>query len=171
MKRLIVIFLILLLVAGGGAGALIMLGIVPNPFGAPKPATMTASDKAASAEDHKRFQPPLSAPALVKFEDLIVPVIINGQVTRRVYITARIVATRRDLTDAVEAKTTAYRDAVIADLVPFFQNYYLDHDTLDLNVIKERLTKDAHTLYGDNVSDVLLINVFDQSLGRVNNAR
>jgi flagellar basal body-associated protein FliL len=165
MKRFIVILLILILVAGGGAGALIMLGIVPNPFAPPKPA-LSAAEMAASAQDKKRFQPPLTAYALVKLDDMIVPVIINGQVTRRVYISARIVAQSRELTSGIQARLSEYQNAVIADLVPFFQNYFLDHNTLDLPQIKERLVAHAKEVYGDQVSDVLLTNVFDQTLGR-----
>jgi hypothetical protein len=127
---------------------------------------MSASEKAASAVDGKRFQPPLNGYALVPLDDLIVPVIINGQVTRRVYISARIVAARRDLQDAVKNRLSEYQDKVIADLVPFFQDYFLDHNMLDLAVIKEKLAKDAKQVYGEDVSDVLLTNVFDQTLGR-----
>lgn len=165
MKRFIVILLILILVAGGGAGALIMLGIVPNPFSPPKP-VLSAAEIAASAQDKKRFQPPLSAYALVKLDDMIIPVIIRGQVTRRVYISARIVARSREATAGIQARLSEYQNAVIADLVPFFQNYFLDHDTLDLPEIKQRLAAHAKQIYGDQASDVLLTNVFDQALGR-----
>jgi hypothetical protein len=76
------------------------------------------------------------------------------------------VAQSRELTSGIQARLSEYQNAVIADLVPFFQNYFLDHNTLDLPQIKERLVAHAKEVYGDQVSDVLLTNVFDQTLGR-----
>src|SRR5438552_3131717 len=92
MKRIIVIVLILILVAGGGAGALIMLGIVKNPF-APPQAAMSASEKAAAEADKKKFQAPLTNYTLIKFhDDLIIPVLIDGKLKKRVYLTGRVMA-------------------------------------------------------------------------------
>jgi flagellar basal body-associated protein FliL len=162
MKRIIVILLILILVAGGGAGALIMLGIVPNPF-APPQKEMTAAEKAAAEADKKKFQPPLSAFKFVKPDDLIIPVIINGQVKKRVYITVRLMASVPSAEGAIQAKVSAFQNAVLADLIPFFQVYFLDHQTIDLQLLKDRLIGHAKKVYGDNVKDVLLGNVFEQS--------
>jgi hypothetical protein len=165
MKRIIVIFLILLLVAGGGAGALIMLGIVPNPF-APPVKEMTAAERAAAEADKKKFQPPLNAFKFVKPDDLIIPVIINGRVTKRVYVTVRLVAARPDLEPAVKAKIGNFQNEVIGDLLPFFQTYFLDHDVIDLTLLKGRLVTHAKHVYGGDVRDVLLGNVFEQAGGQ-----
>jgi flagellar basal body-associated protein FliL len=165
MKRIIVIVLILILVAGGGAGALIMLGIVPNPFATPQK-EMSASEKAAAAADKKKFQPPLSAYKFVKPDDLIIPVIINGQVKKRVYVTVRLMAASPSFEAAIKAKVGSFQNEVIGDLVPFFQVYFLDHETIDLTLLKERLMSHAKHVFGGNVQDVLLGNVFEQAGGR-----
>ena len=165
MKRIIVIVLILILVAGGGAGALIMLGIVPNPFAAPQK-QMSASEKAAAEADKKnKFQPPLSAFKFVKPDDLIIPVIINGQVKKRVYITVRLMASVPSAEAGIQAKVSSFQNAVLADLIPFFQVYFLDHDVIDLQLLKDRLMGHAKKVYGDDVKDVLLVNVFEQAGG------
>ena len=162
MKRVIVILLILILVAGGGAGALIMLGIVPNPFAAPLK-EMTAAEKAAAEADKKKFQPPLSAFKFVKPDDLIIPVIINGQVKKRVYVTVRLMASVPSAEAAIQARVSVFQNAVLADLIPFFQVYFLDHQTIDLQLLKDRLVGHAKKVYGSDVKDVLLGNVFEQS--------
>ena len=166
MKRIIVIVLILILVAGGGAGALIMLGIVPNPFAPPKK-EMTASEKAAAEADKKKFQPPLTNFVLIKFnDDLIIPVIINGQVKKRVYVTGKVMASGPASKGAIEAKMGRFQSDVIGDLVPFFQTYFTNHDTVDLVMLKEKLVMHAKEVYGADAKDVLLTNVFEQAGGR-----
>lgn len=168
MKRVIVIvlILILILIAGGGAGALIMLGIVPNPF-APPQKEMTAFEKAASDADKKKFQPPLTAYVLIKFnDDMIIPVIVNGQLKKRVYLTGRLMARAPDAKAAIEGKMGRFQNEVIGDLLPFFQTYFETHDTVDLQMLKDRLVLHAKKVYGDDVKDVLLTNVFEQAGGR-----
>lgn len=165
MKRIIVIVLILILVAGGGAGALIMLGIVKNPFAPPAPA-MTAAEKAAAEADKKKFQPPLTNFTLIKFhDDLIIPVIIDGQLKKRVYLTGRIMAATPGAKATIEGKMSKFQNEVIGDLVPFFQTYFQNHDTADLHMIKEKLVAHAKTVYGADAQDVLLTNFFEQSGG------
>ncbi len=165
MKRIIVILLILILVAGGGAGALIMLGIVKNPF-APPQVEMSAAEKAASAADKKRFQPPPTNYTLIKFShDLIIPVLIDGQVKKRVYLTGRIMAATPGAKAAIEAGMNRFLNEVIGDLVPFLQVYFLSHQTVDLKVLKEKLVAHAKQVYGADAQDVLLINVFEQAGG------
>lgn len=166
MKRIIVIVLILILVAGGGAGALIMLGIVKNPF-APPQVEMSAAEKAAAAADKKKFQPPLTNYTQIKFShDLIIPVLMDGQVKKRVYVVGRIVAATPGAKAVIEGKMNLFLNEVIGDFVPFFQVYFLDHQTLDLKLLKDKLLAHAKKVYGADVQDVLLINVFEQSGGR-----
>lgn len=163
MKRIIVILLILILVAGGGAGALIMLGIVKNPF-APAQAEMTAAEKAAAEADKKKFQPPLTNYTLIKFtHDLIIPVLMDGQVKKRVYLTGRIVAATPAAKANIEGGMNKFLNAVIGDLMPFFQTYFLTHTTVDLVLLKEKLVTHAKAVYGADVQDVLLTNVFEQA--------
>lgn len=164
MKRIIVIILVILLVAGGGAGGLMMMGIIPNPFNpTPQGPAMTDAEKAAQNLKSKRFQGPSVAFNLIKLDDMIIPVIIEGKVNRRVFIIARLMVDQPANESTVEANVRHYQDAVIRDLVPFFQTYYLTHDTVDASVVKERLTASAKKVYGDMITDVLLINVFDQT--------
>ncbi len=163
MKRVIVILLVVLLVAGGGAGGLIMLGIVPNPFSPPE-VYLTDAEKAALAVTKTKFKPPMAAYVLVKMPDMTVPVIIDGQVRRRVFLTVRLMASGAGDKAALEEGVQRYQNAVIGDLFPFFQTYYLKNDVLDLQLIKAKLLKHAKAVYGeDAVRDALLINVFDQA--------
>ncbi len=167
MKRVIVIVLVMLLIGGGSAGGLMMMGIIPNPFNPEIPAVaLTDAEKAAQELSKKKFQGPTKALDLVKVDDMIVPVIIDGRMNRRVFITARLSVDTPANQTIVEANLRKYQDALMRDLVPFFQTYYVDHTDLDARVVKEKLMANAKKVYGDMVLDVLLINVFDQALDR-----
>jgi len=167
MKRAIVIILIMILVAGGGAGGLIMLGIVPNPFNPKIEVPMTAAEKAAAElEERNKFKPPSAAYVLVKMDDMVVPVIIDGQVQRRVLLIARLMAGAASDKDFVEANMNRFQDAVLNDLVPYFQSYFTTRDMVDAVAVKTRLVKSAKAVFGERIQDVLLINVFEQGNGR-----
>jgi len=168
MMRVIVIILIMILVAGGGAGGLIMLGVVPNPFNPPEQATgpLSAADKAAQQASKKKFVPPEAAYVLIKMDDMVIPVIVNSRPQRRVMLTARLVATGPETKGAIESGMSRYQNEVLNDLIPYFQTYFENHDNLDPAVIKAKLVKHAKAVYGDAAKDVLLINLFDQSMGR-----
>jgi hypothetical protein len=167
MKRAIVIILIMILVAGGGAGGLIMLGIVPNPFNPKIEVSMTAAERAAAElEERNKFKPPRAAYVLVKMDDMVVPVIIDGQVQRRVLLIARLMASAASDKDIVAANMNRFQDAVLNDLVPYFQNYFTTHDMVDAAAVKARLVKNAKAVFGERIQDVLLINVFEQGNGR-----
>ncbi len=167
MKRAIVIILIMILVAGGGAGGLIMLGIVPNPFNPKIEVKLSAAEQAAADLKAKTaFKPPLAAFVLVKMDDMVVPVIIDGKVQRRVLLIARIMGNVSSDEAFIKANMNRFSDSVLNDLVPYFQNYFTNHDMVDAPAIKSRLVKHAKTVFGDRIKDVLLINVFEQGSGR-----
>jgi hypothetical protein len=67
--------------------------------------------------------------------------------------------------DAVEAMEPRYEDAVIKDLMPYFTTHFAKNDMLRLPEVKRRLVGLAKKVHGDNVRDVLLINVFEQKFG------
>jgi hypothetical protein len=164
MKRAIVIILVILLVAGGGAGGLMMMGIIPNPFNpTPVGPAMTDAEKAAAELAARKFQPPAAALELIKVDDMIVPVIMEGRVTRRVFIIARLKVKSAVHVKEVESKVRVYQDAALSDLVPFFQKYYVTNSAVDAEIVKTRLTASAKKVYGDLVPEVLLINVFEQA--------
>jgi hypothetical protein len=163
MKRAIVIILVILLVAGGGAGGLMMMGIIPNPFNPTAQSAMTDAEKAAAElAAKKKFQPPTTGLDLVKLDDMIVPVIMDGQVNRRVFIIARLKVNAPANVTTVESRLRPYQSAVLNDLIPFFQKYYVSHDAVDAIVVKGRLTENAKKIFGEMVPEVLLINVFEQ---------
>ncbi len=162
MKRFIVIMLVILLIAGGGAGGLMMMGVIPNPFNpTAQGGPLTDAEKAAQELEAKKFQGPTAAFNLIKLDDMIIPVIIDGRVTRRVFVIARLMVDQPSNESTVEGKVRLYQDAVMSDLVPFFQKYFLDHDAVSAVVVKERLNMSAKKVYGDMIEDVVLINVFD----------
>jgi hypothetical protein len=168
MKRAIVIILIMILVAGGGAGGLIMLGIVPNPFNPTLPERpLTAAEKAAAElEEKNKFKPPTAAFPLVRMDDMVIPVIINGQSQRRVFLIGRLMATTAPDEAYIEAHMSRFQNALIKDLVPYFQAYFLERDMLDIIAVKARMVKNAKAVFGDHVQDVVLTNIFEQSTSR-----
>ncbi len=168
MKRAIVIILIMILVAGGAGGGLIMLGIVPNPFNPKVETPMTAAEKAAADLAAKtKFKPPLAAYVLVKMDDMVVPVIVNGRAERRVLLIARLVGTSAPDEAIIKAGMNRFQDAVLNDLFVYFQTYFDKRDMLDVVDLKARLVKHAKAVFGDRVQDVLLINAFEQGNGRI----
>ena len=158
MKRMIVIILVLFLFAGGGVGGLIMMGIIPNPF------NPDANADAADAAPKRNV--PTVALTLLKIEDMIVPVIIDGNVRRRIYISVRLdVAPDRQA--LVKARISEFQHAMINDLVPYFQKYFVDHNLIDVEILKQKLNGHADRLFGEAVNEVLLLNVFEQGVGLV----
>lgn len=86
MKRVIIIVLVMLFVAGGGIAGLMVLDIVQNPVA-------EEEDMAEGGEGvggKPAFVPPERASQLYPLEDLVIPIIIDGRVIKRVYITARM---------------------------------------------------------------------------------
>jgi len=166
MKRIIVIAILLILVGGGGAGALIMLKVLPNPFNPVVQGDSAAAEAAKKAEAAlKPFKPPSEAMTFVELRDMIIPVVIDAEVKRRVYISVRLHVVK-DQKDAVESQIVRYENAVIDMFVPYFQKYFAGkNDLLDLVEIKKMLNDKAKRLYGDKVIDVLLVNAFEQKFG------
>lgn len=163
MKRIIVIVLLLILVGGGGAGALIMLGVLPNPFNPQTAAQSAAAAAAAKADAEKKakaFKPPSEAMTFVDLRDMIVPVLSNSKLERTVYLSVRLSVVKAEK-DAVETQIVRYENAVLDQFIPYFQNYYQEHEVLDPKEIKAKLNVLAKKLYGDKVIDVLLVNVFE----------
>ena len=168
MKRFLVILILFILIGGGGAGGLIMLGIIPNPFNPPKPMTSAAIEAAKKAEAAAKaaFVAPEVVIPFVDLKDMIVPVVVNGQIKTQVYISVRIwIAPGQK--DPVEAQISRYEDAVIAEFIPYFSEFFARNDMLNLEDIKRRLVKLAKKLYADKVKDVLIVNVFEQKFGKM----
>ncbi len=165
MKRFIVIFIVLILVGGGGAGGLIMMGVIPNPFNPDSQGFFSDADKAA-AEMENKFKPPTSAPQLVKMTDMIIPVIVDGRLVRKVYITVRLVVVEAQHRTLVEETLAQYQNILLKELIPYFQTHFNNRDVIDLLAIKRKMVAEAHRTYGDLISDVLLINIFQQDVNR-----
>jgi hypothetical protein len=159
-KRFIVITILLILAGGGGAGALIMLGILPNPFN-PTQSMTAAESAAAKAEAAKKvYVPPGEAMTFVDLRDMVIPVVIGTTAGRKVYLSARLHVVKAQK-DAVETQIVRYEDAVLDTFVPYFQTYFAKKNMMDLLEIKSMLNQMAKRLYGDKVIDVMLINVFE----------
>ncbi len=165
MKRFIVILLVLILVGGGGAGGLIMMGVVPNPFD-PEGGGFFSADDDAAVSTERKFKPPSSALQLVKVNDMVVPVIINGRLVRRISVTVRLVVGEASNKTLVQENLPLYQDILVQELIPYFQAYFYNHDIVDIKEVKKLLMEQSKKIYGDLVTDVLLINVFQQDIGR-----
>lgn len=158
MGRIILIVLIMVLVAGGGIAGLIVLEIIPNPFAAEEE---VAEEEQLGPDGKPPFVPPERAPILYPLEDLVIPVIINGQVTKRVYITARmeIVPGNRG---AVENGLSRMENALNQNLLVYFQQHFAKNRRPDPRGIKRVMVRSANEVYGEMVADVLLLTVFEQ---------
>jgi len=165
MKRFIVILLVLILVGGGGAGGLIMMGVVPNPF-TPEGGGMFSDSGDASDGTKSNFVPPSSPPQLVKVDDMVVPVIVNGRLVRRVSLTVRLVVNEAGNKTLVQDNLPHYQDILVQELVPYFQVHFRNEDVVDIRDIKRVLKKQSERIYGELVTDVLIMNVFQQNMGR-----
>lgn len=165
MKRFVVILLVLILVGGGGAGGLIMMGVVPNPFNPEGEDFFSNAGNTADGEK-SNFKPPTSAFQQVKVTDMVVPVIMNGQLVRRVSITVRLVVYEAGNKTLVEDNLPYFQSILVRELVPYFQAHFRNNDVVNLPDIKRVLRAQSERVYGELVADVLLVNVFQQNVGR-----
>ncbi len=159
MKRLIIVILVLLVVALGGAGGLVMLGVVRNPFQKHPAEAATAQPAAETGADG--FKAPSSQLQMVKVPDIIVPVIMDGEVTRRVTISMRMVAPDTVKRPLLIAGLPKFQNTMLEDLISYFQDYFAHADVVDVEAVRKKALSHATAIYGDAVSDVLMINVYE----------
>ena len=159
MKKLIIIIVVILVVAGGGAGGLVMLGIVRNPFMKPPPMDAVAAAAAEADAKATAYKGPTEALTLVKPPDMVIPVIANGTVTKRIYINMRLDVKTADKA-RVQAELARFESNVLQEMVPYFQTYFEKRDVIDVMEIKKKLNSHAQKVYGEAVNQVLLLNVF-----------
>ncbi|MBM3515919.1 MAG: hypothetical protein FJX59_19715 [Alphaproteobacteria bacterium] len=169
MKRFLVILILFILIGGGGVGGMIMLGMLPNPFNPSKQGEgEEAAAAAAKAEKAaKPFEPPPAVIPFVDMRDLIIPVIVNGQKITQVYLSVRLWIAP-GAKDAVEMFEPRFENEVIKEFTSYFSVHFEKNDSINLPEVKRRFVKIAKAVHGDNVRDVLLINVFEQSFGALN---
>lgn len=167
MRKLIIIILVLLFVGGGGAVGVVMLGIVRNPFKPPPPKLDAVAQAAADADAKAKanaFKAPDVAFTIVKAGDLVIPVLTADGTNRKVFVTTRLIVdtpAKAAVTDDMPKLT----DALLSDFIPYFQKYFADHDLLDIVMIKKKVLRHAHEVFGDKVKDVLLVNAFSTDAG------
>ncbi len=139
MKRLLFIVFIMIFIAGGGIAGLMVLDIIPNPFAAPEDEMAgegTEEEAAGSGEGGSGgFVPPERAPILYVLEDLIIPVILDARVVKRVYITARMEIVPGNRSD-VDNGLSRMESALNENLMVYFQNHFANNRRLDLRGIK-----------------------------------
>ena len=97
---------------------------------------------------------------------MVVPVIINGRLVRRISVTVRLVVGEASNKTLVQENLPLYQDILVQELIPYFQAYFYNHDIVDIKEVKKLLMEQSKKIYGDLVTDVLLINVFQQDIGR-----
>ena len=164
MKRFIIILLVLILVGGGGAGGLIMLGIIPNPVSPEGREFFSDADRPTNGTK-RAFKPPTRPLPLVLVSDMDMPVIMNGELVLRISISIRLVAASSSDRQIVKDNLPRYQDMLMHVFIPYFQTHFYNHDFLDINGIKSLLMAQSKKIYGDLVTDVLLINVFQREVG------
>ena len=164
MKRFIIILLVLILVGGGGAGGLIMLGIIPNPFAPEGRAFFSQADRPTS-DINERYEPHSRPLHLVEVSDMDMPVIMNGELVLRVSISIRLIAASSADRQIVKDNLPRYQDILMHAFIPYFQTHFYNHDFIDIRGIKSLLMEQSRKIYGDLVTDVLLINVFQREVG------
>lgn len=159
MKRLLIIIIIMLVVVGGGIGGLMYMDIVPNPFA---PAEDEMSEGGGVGDGGPpAFVPPERASILYPLEDLVIPVIMDGRVIKRVYITGRIEIAPGNR-PAVENGIPRLESELNQRLILYFQNHFAVNRRPDPRGIKRVMVGAAQHVYGDMVSDVLLNSIFEQ---------
>jgi len=158
MRRLFIIIITLLL-AGGAIAGLMLLEIIPNPFAGTE--EEMANGEGAGASGSSGFVPPEEEAVLLILEDLIIPVIINGRVIKRIYITARLAV---DPLNERTVQNGLYRleNELNEKLIAYFQRHFSNNRRLDPPGIKRVMAKAAKDVYGELIIDIFLRNVFEQ---------
>ncbi len=158
MKRVFLIVFVMLIVAGAGVFALIHFELIPNPF---ESGSAEEEADALPATQAPGFTPPVEAPLMIALEDIIVPVILDGRVVKRVYITSRI-HIQRGTINLIQNGMPRFENAVNQRLIVYLQDYFAKNRIIDPRGIKQEMKAAAQTVYGDRVVDVLLMTVFEQ---------
>lgn len=159
MKRIITIIVVLTLVLGSGFAGLVVMDVVPNPLGDSE--AEMAEGTGGEPRGKPAFVPPERAPMLYPLEDIVIPVILDARVIKRIYITARMEIAQGNR-PAVENGLPRMESRLTERLVVYFQKHYAKNRRLNPRGIKKEMVAAAHDVYGDKVSDVLLITVFEQ---------
>ena len=157
MKRVFLIVIIMLVIAGGGIFGLIYFEMIPNPFAE----TDSEEEVAGPPTAAPGFEPPGRAPVIIPLEDIIVPVILDGRVTKRVYITARIHIVQGNFA-LIQNGMPRFENAINQRLLSYLQEHFSKNRLIDPRGIKREMQMAAQTVYGDRVKDVLLLTVFEQ---------
>lgn len=122
MKRMVFIVVLMSFVASGALTGLIVLDIIPNPF-ADSERDMAESGGEEGGEagggGTPSFVPPERALILMPLEDIVIPVIIDARVIKRVYITARMEIPRGNRS-AVENGLSRMESALNENLMVYF---------------------------------------------------
>lgn len=160
MKRLLLIIIVMLLVVGGGIAGLMVMDIVPNPF-APSEDEMTESGDGSGDGGKPAFVPPERASMLYPLEDLVIPVIIDGRVIKRVYITGRIEIAQGQRS-SVENGIPRLESALNQRLIVYFQQHFAKNRRPNPRGIKRVMVAAAQDVYGEMVPDVLINSIFEQ---------
>ena len=128
------------------------------------PAEETAEDEGNAggmAAGKSGFTPPERAPMLYPLEDIVIPVIVDARVIKRIYVTARMAIAQGQRTP-VEYGLPRMESAVNDRLVVYFQNHFAKRRRPAVRDIKRELVTAADQVYGDMINDFLLITVFEQ---------
>ena len=159
MKNLLMIIVIVAVLGGGGLFALIQLGIVPDPFADPSMA------ETELGEDGEPIPPPKELlerqQALVPLEDIVVPVIIDGQVVRNVTLQMRV-HVQWEGRGQMRDDAPRMRGIVIQTMLAFLPDNYSNRTRLQVRQMKRALDRALKRAYGDRVYEAVLINVFEQ---------
>jgi hypothetical protein len=54
----------------------------------------------------------------------------------------------------------------VQELTPYFQIHFRNNGLVDIHDVKRVLVEQADRIYGELVTDVLIMNVFQQNMGR-----
>lgn len=162
MKRVIIIVFVLALVVGSGLAGLMVIGVIPNPLADPAAEMAEEAGGAGGMSGGKpAYTPPERAPMLYPLEDIVIPVIIDARVIKRIYITGRMQIAQGQRTP-VENGLPRMESALNERLVVYFQKHFAKNRRPDLRGIKREMVAAADQVYGDMITDVLLITVFEQ---------
>ena len=91
---------------------------------------------------------------------------MNGRLVRRVSLSVRLRVNEPGNKALVKDNLPHYQDILVQELMPYFQIHFRNSGVVDIHDVKRVLVEQADRIYGELVTDVLIMNVFQQNMGR-----
>ncbi|CCG07536.1 hypothetical protein [Pararhodospirillum photometricum] len=152
MIKILIALVVLVVLAGGGGAAGMAMGYLPDIFHL-FPQAPTVSAPLLPPTPRQRLGPP---PFLLSMKPLEIPVIQNGEVTRRLSIRLRLHLQEAD-NSTLSQRGHLLHAAFFQDMMGFMPQLMEGRTDVDLRAIKDRLKVVADRVVGAGVIKEILI--------------